>query len=69
MPRNVLLSHPRPHPEVPRSGLEGGLKPSAEGRKLARDATIAPYTAIFAAFTAGAAMLGAVVTLVKIPGP
>ncbi|MET7245995.1 hypothetical protein ABZT49_21830 [Methylobacterium sp. EM32] len=52
-----------------RKFVEEGLKLSAEARKLARDATIAPYTAIFAAFTAGAAVVGAVVTLVKILGP
>ncbi|MGE7415354.1 hypothetical protein [Methylobacterium tarhaniae] len=51
-----------------RKSVEEGLKLSAEARKLARDATIAPYAAIFAAFTAGAAMVGAVVTVVKILG-
>ncbi|WP_082172178.1 hypothetical protein [Methylobacterium indicum] len=51
-----------------RKFVEDGLKLSAEARKLARDATIAPYTAVFTAFTAGAAVVGAVVTVVKIIG-
>lgn len=51
-----------------REFVEEGLRLSAEARELARDATIAPYAAILAAFTAGAAVVGAVVTLVKILG-
>jgi hypothetical protein len=51
-----------------RKFVEEGLKLSAEARKLGRDATIAPCTAIFAAFTAGAAVVGAVVAVVKILG-
>ena len=49
--------------------VEEGLKLSAEARKLNRDATIAPYAAIFAAFTAGAAMVGAIAALLKLMGP
>ncbi|CAO4164901.1 hypothetical protein [Methylorubrum populi] len=49
--------------------VEEGLKLAAEARKLNRDATIAPYTALFTAFTAGAAVVGAVAALLKLYGP
>ena len=52
-----------------RKFVEEGLKLSAEARKLNRDATIAPYTAIFTSFTAGAALVGAIAALLKLMGP
>lgn len=48
--------------------VEEGLKLSAEARKLNREATIAPFTAIFTAFTAGAAVVGAVAAVLKLYG-
>lgn len=48
--------------------VDEGLKLSTEARKLARDAAIAPYTAMFGGFTAGAAVVGAIVTALKLFG-
>ena len=48
--------------------VEEGMKLAAEARKLNREATIIPFTAIFTAFTAGAAVVGAVAALFKLYG-
>lgn len=49
--------------------VDEGRKLAVEARKLNRDATIAPYTALFTAFTAGAAVVGAIAALLKLLDP
>lgn len=52
-----------------REFVEEGLKLQAEARKLNREASIAPWQATFAGFGAGAAIVGALVAVLKVFGP
>ena len=51
-----------------RKFVEEGLKLSAEARKLNREASVAPFTVIFGALTAGAALFGAGAAFFKLFG-
>lgn len=51
-----------------RKFVEEGLKLGAEQRKLSREAQLAPWQLTFTGFGAGAAVVGALVAILKLNG-